>query len=365
MKVAFFLGGLRRGGAESLVYDVCRKRDAAPFDLCCLYRKDDDFSEAFKATGAELIQVPRTGNMLRYLRDLRRAVKAHGIDIVHAQTASNAMVSILALLFTRVKVVTTFHGFSFSNAKGWYRRLVHRGSKRIICVSEFEKQHYIRKWKLPVDNKFRVVYNGIDFTKLDKPQSDPARPLQLDGNTLNMVMVGSFIEGRAQYFVCQALKRLAQMDVPFRMYFVGRKDEAEPERYDRCVAFCEENGLTDKVHFLGNRNDVPWLLRQMDLFFYATDHDTFGIAVIEAMASGLPVLVNDWSVMKEITEDGRWAALYKTGDVEDCVAKLTALAALPAERAKLAQAANGFVRKRYSIENHITALSKVYEEAAL
>ena len=365
MKVAFFLGGLRRGGAESLVYDVCRKRDAAPFDLCCLYRKDDDFSEAFKATGAELIQVPKGGSILKYLLDLRKAIRVHGIDIVHAQTASNAMVSILALLFTHAKVVTTLHGFSFSNAPGWYRRIVYGGSRRVVCVSGYEKQHYVRKWKLPADNKFRVVYNGIDFSKLDHPQPDPAQPLTLDKNALNIIMVGSFIEGRAQYFVCQALQRLVQTDVPFHMYFAGRRDEAEPERYDRCVAFCEQNGLMERVHFLGNRNDVPWLLRQMDLFFYATDHDTFGIAVIEAMASGVPVLVNDWDVMKEITEDGRWATLFKTGDVEDCVAKLTALAALPAERAKLAQAANGFVRRRYSIENHITALSKVYEEAAL
>ena len=365
MKVAFFLGGLRRGGAESLVYDVCRKREAAPFDLCCLYRKDDDFSEAFRAAGAELVQVRRTGNMFRYMRDLRKAVKAHGVDIVHAQTASNALVSILALLFTRVKVVTTFHGFSFSNAPKWYRDFVYAGSMRLVCVSEYQKQHYVNKWKLSGDNKLRVVYNGIDFTKLDRPQPDPARPLQLDGKAFNMVMVGSFIEGRAQYFVCEALRRLSETEVPFQMYFVGRRDQAEPERYDRCVAFCEENGLADRVHFLGNRTDVPWLLRQMDLFFYATDHDTFGIAVIEAMASGLPVLVNDWAVMKEITDDGRWATLFKTGDVEDCVAKLTSLVARPADRRMLAAAAEGFVRERYSIENHITALSKVYEEAAL
>ena len=228
MKVAFFLGSLRRGGAESLVYDICRKRDEAPFDLCCLYRKDDDFSEEFKATGAELVRVPRKGSMLRYMRDLRKAVKAHGVDIVHAQTASNALVSILAFLFTRVKVVTTFHGFSFSDAPAWYRKLVYGGSRRIVCVSGYEKQHYVDKWKLPVDNKLRVVYNGIDFTKLDHSQPDPARPLPLDGNTLNMVMVGSFIEGRAQLFVCRTLQRLAQTDVPFHMYFVASSRAASP-----------------------------------------------------------------------------------------------------------------------------------------
>ena len=359
MKVAFFLGGLRRGGAESLIYDICRKRADAPFDFCVIYRKDDDFSDAFKATGAELVQVKRSGNMLGYMRLLRKAVLSNRIDIVHAQTASNAMVSILALLFTRVKIVTTFHGFSFSNAPLWYRKLVYGGSKRMVCVSEFEKRHYESKWKLPADNKLRVVYNGIDFSKLDDPQPDLAHPVPLDDKVLNMVMVGSFIEGRAQAFACRVLHRLDQQGIPFHMYFAGRRDEAEPWRYDDCVAYCRENGLADKVTFLGNRSDVPWLLRQIDLFFYSTDHDTFGIAVIEAVASGLPVVVNDWDVMKEITNDGKWATLYQTGNEEDCVFKILYW------MERRPEAPVEAVRNRFSIENHIQALNHIYEEALI
>ena len=359
MTVAFFLGGLRHGGAESLVYDICRKRAEAPFDLCILYRKDDDFSDAFRSTGAEMIRVRRTGNMLKYMRALRKAVLDHHIDIVHAQTASNAMVSILALLFTKVKVVTTFHGFSFSDAPKWYRKLVYAGSKRMVCVSEFEKRHYEQKWGLPADNKLRVVHNGIDFSKLDNPQPDLSHPVSVDDQVLNLVMVGSFIEGRAQPFVCRVLHRLDQRGVPFHMYFAGRRDEAEPWRFDDCVAYCRENGLADKVSFLGNRSDIPWLLRQMDLFLYATDHDTFGIAVIEAIASGLPVLVNDWDVMKEVTRDGAWATLFQTGNEEDCVSQILAWT----ERRTEAPA--DAVRTHYSIENHIKALHRIYEEASL
>ena len=359
MKVAFFLGSLKRGGAESLVYDICRKRDRAPFELCCLYRKEDDFADAFQATGAELIRVRRTGSLLKYMRALRKAILDHHIDIVHAQTASNAMVSIFALLFTRVKLVTTFHGFSFSNAPWWYRKLVYGGSKRIVCVSEYEKRHYERKWGLSADNKLRVVHNGIDFSKLDNPIPDLTQPVQVDEKVLNLVMVGSFIEGRAQPFVCRVLHRLDQQGIPFHMYFAGRRDEAEPWRYDDCVSYCRENGLEDKVTFLGNRSDIPWLLRQMDLFLYATDHDTFGIAVIEAIASGLPVLVNDWDVMKEVTRDGEWATLYQTGDEEDCISKIrTWMERRPEAPAEV-------VRSHYSIMNHIQALNRIYEEATL
>jgi len=359
MKVAFFLGSLRHGGAESLVYDICRKRAEAPFDCCVLYRKDDDFSDAFIATEVEMIRVKRNGNMLKYIRALRKAVLDNRIDIVHAQTASNAMVSILAMLFTQVKVVTTFHGFSFSNAPVWYRKLVYGGSKRIVCVSEFEKRHYEQKWKLSPDNKLRVVHNGIDFSKLDNPLPDTAHPVVVDSNVLNLIMVGSFIEGRAQSFVCRVLNLLDRKGVPFHMYFAGRRDEAEPWRFDDCVAYCRESGLTDKVSFLGNRNDIPWLLSRMDLFLYATDHDTFGIAVIEAIAGGLPVVVNDWDVMKEITRDGEWATLYRTGDEDDCVAKILEWA----DRRPLAPA--NAVRNHFSIENHIHTLNRIYEEAVL
>ncbi len=359
MKVAFFLGSLRHGGAESLVYDICRKRDDAPFDLCVLYRKDDDFSEAFRSTGTGMIRVERTGSMLKYMRALRKAVLDSHIDIVHAQTASNAMVSILALLFTRVKAVTTFHGFLFSNAPKWYRKLVYWGSKRIVCVSGYEKSHYERKWGLPADNKLRAIHNGIDFSKLDNPQPDLDNPVSIDGKVLNMIMVGSFIEGRAQSFVCRVLHRLDQQDVPFHMYFAGRRDEAEPWRYDDCVTYCRENGLEDKVSFLGNRSDIPWLLRQMDLFLYASDHDTFGIGVIEAIASGLPVVVNDWDVMKEITRNGEWATLYRTGNEEDCVSKVL-------EWMKSRPNAPAYaVREHFSIENHIQGLNRIYEEATL
>ena len=87
--------------------------------------------------------------------------------------------------------------------------------------------------------------------------------------------------------------------------------------YDECVTYCQQNSLLDKVSFLGSRDDVPTILQQLDAFVYATDHDTFGIGVVEAMAVGIPVFVNDWEVMTEITDNGKFATLYKSKDEKD------------------------------------------------
>ena len=116
----------------------------------------------------------------------------------------------------------------------------------------------------------------------------------------------------------------------------------------------------EKVFFIGNRSDIPWLLRQMDLFLYASDHDTFGIAVLEALAAGTPVLVNDWAVMKEITLDGELAQLYQTGDVDECVAKIRNFAKLNGGDRPDCSRTMAVVRERYSIEGHLRKLNEVY-----
>lgn len=365
MKTALFLGALNRGGAESLVYDVLRRSGSLPFDVCCLYRKEGDYSAEFHETGAQFIKVARTGGMLRYLFALRKAILRNYIDIVHAQTPSNALVCSFALLFTKVAIVTTFHGFPFSDAPKMYRKLVYQRSRKIICVSNYEKSVYEKKWQLPTQNKLCVVFNGIDFSKLDNTAIDTSSILVKDGNTLNMIMVGSFRSGRSQYFVCQVANELNKKSIPFNLYFAGVRVPSEPDRYDSCVDFCTNHGLSEKVHFLGGRNDIPSLLNQMDLFIYATEHDTFGIAVLEAMASALPVVVNDWEVMKEITGHGNYATLYETDNVEDCLSKILALnqkmATAHKEVIDNTSRISKEIREKYSIENHIKGLYSIYK----
>ena len=113
------------------------------------------------------------------------------------------------------------------------------------------------------------------------------------------------------------------------------------------------------VHFLGVRSDVPELLKSMDGFVYSTDHDTFGIAVVEAMAAGLPVVVNDWPVMNEVCGDD--AVYFKSKDPEDCADKIELLLAELPQRKEAARKNAEIVRRKYSIESYIERLAKIYE----
>ena len=173
-------------------------------------------------------------------------------------------------------------------------------------------------------------------------------------------MVGNFVRGREQNTVCQFLKLLKEAGVPFDFYFVGRKSESEPWLYDDCVAYCQEHQLLNCVHFLGGRGDVPAILKQLDAFVYSTDHDTFGIAVIEAIAAGVPTFVNDWEVMVEITQQGRWATIYKTKDAADLFNKFITFVDHKEHYKQQACSHAKDVRSTYSIEQHMLALSNLY-----
>lgn len=356
MKVAFYIGTLNRGGAETLLADIL-SQEVLPFDPVCVYRREGNLSEAFHGSSFPMVKIARKKSWLLYVWRLRQFFKREGVDVVHAQTSLNAIIAIICTLFTKIKVVNTFHGFSFAHAPKVLRWIVFKGCDRLVFVSQYEQDYYLQRGSFGAEGKCVVAYNGIRFEKfglLAEPSTD--------NKPLNMCMVGSFGEGRNHLFVCQALKSLKDKGINYQFYFVGAARESERAIYDNCVSYCKEHELLEQVHFVGLSNEVPKLLLTMDAFLYATRHDSFGIAVIEAIASGLPTFVNDWDVMREITNEGDYATLYRTNDVDSVVNHIEQFANNRTRYWEQAHLAALSVREKYSIEQHIEKLNHQYCE---
>ncbi|MBP1637759.1 MAG: glycosyltransferase, partial [Bacteroidetes bacterium] len=180
-----------------------------------------------------------------------------------------------------------------------------------------------------------------------------------DESTILIGSVGNFNEVRDQFTLCHLARLLSEQNIDFHLIFAGKRVDNISERYDNCVDYCKEHNLLSHVHFLGSRQDVPNILSQLNAFIYASDHDTFGIAVVEAMAVGVPVFVNDWEVMTEITEDGKLATLYITKDENDLVEKFKLFLQNKEEYKQKALKAASYVRQKYSIEKHIDQLKEL------
>ena len=368
MKVAYLFGSLNRGGTETLFLDVFRNASKASFEFIGIHRKNGAYQEEFYAAGPKMVLLtPKRFRYVRYLMQLRRLLKSENISIVHAQHWLDGIYAWLATIGTDIRVINTFHGyFPMKGINGSLCRMSIRMADEMCFVSKYEQEWYQKQMRI-ADEKCHVIFNGVDFGKIDRAVSqDPI----VKSKMIKLCMVGNFVEVRDHITLVKALAKVdSQKSIAdsFDFFFIGKRSEDYSYIYDECVRICEEN-MMKNVHFLGGRGDVPALLKEMDGFVYSTDHDTFGIAVVEAMAAGLPIVVNDYAVMKEVCgeEESNYVIYYRSKDIDSCVEAIQQLqrdiSSSSAEFKQRCAHNSEYVRERYSIESYIKRLSHIYSE---
>jgi len=365
--IAFILGNLNRGGAETLILDVFRNAHWQDKQLLCVYRREGLMKADFLATGKPVICCPwEKGHTWMYVRQLRQLFKQHGVTHVHSQLHMDGMYAWLASIGLGIRVVNTYHGYD--DLRNWKVRILSQLMMFVaddLCfVSHAQMSFYEAHYWLP-KHKTHVLYNGIDFNQrlgnLEGEKLTSNQPWKLG-------MVGNFGNVRSHIVVAKAIQMLAQRGIKnFDFYFVGSRWEQEAELYDHCVAFCEQHNL-NHVHFLGARKDVPSILKQLDGFVYSTALDTFGIAIVEAIAMEVPVVVNDHEVLKEVCRTlhgDSMVRFYKTNQADDCADKIEQLLAdLSTNIEQVKKSCKEYacaVREQYSIDAHLAQLETIYK----
>src|SRR5207248_772983 len=119
-----------------------------------------------------------------------------------------------------------------------------------------------------------------------------------------------------------------------------------PERA-RAEALARELGVHGDVRFLGEQLDVARLLAQADLFLLPSDSESFGLAALEAMSCGVPVVASRIGGLPEVVKDGETGLLVPPGDGGAFTIAATALLADPARREKMAKAARADALARF------------------
>ena len=325
LKVVFLLGSLNRGGTETLLLDMFKVNTLPLFESFCVYRKPGMLENDFINTNVTVLKFSSGRNPLNYILKLRNFIQQNEIQIVHAQQYIDAFYAYIATIGLKTKLVQTFHGYDYSISdfgKFILKFIIHKTHANFY-VSKNTMEYYTKEYKLDLKLQ-HVVYNGISYDKfLDTSLSKTGirNEVNIDKNIKFFGSVGSFVPVRDQLTICKFLKLLKDTGTEFHFIFIGKKSDAYPDLYNKCIEFCKRNNLTANVSFLGVRNDVPEILKQLDAFVYSSDHDTFGIAVIEAISAAIPVFVNDWSVMLEVTDNGKLANIYQTKNENDLLLK--------------------------------------------
>ena len=154
-----------------------------------------------------------------------------------------------------------------------------------------------------------TITNGCDVAAV-AGRAGAARRLRRRDGRLVVGMVARLDPIKDQATLIRAFAEIAQVHPRAELWLIG-----DGERAWQLCDLAAAQGVADRVVFWGPRSDVPELLGQMDVFAFSTTRDEgFGIALIEAMAAGLPVVASDVPACREVLEDGAAGVLVPAGD---------------------------------------------------
>ncbi|MGI8654403.1 MAG: glycosyltransferase [Pyrinomonadaceae bacterium] len=366
-RVLHVLDTLARGGAQMLMLDVCRNASANNLKLTLVATGGGDLEKDFRASGVDFISLPRRSPLdLKLIAQLRKIIRERRIQIVHSHQAVEALPAYLATLGTGVKRVLSFHGGAFDTRNRMALNFLVPRMDGNISVSKGYLARLEEAEKFNVKKNFRVIHNGVDAKRLDA--ANRRRPLRaeldLSDSDLLLGMTGNFypIVKKDQLTICKALPQVFASAPHAHFAFVGGRSGTAPELFDDCVNYCREQGIDDRVHFLGKRSDVADVLASLDIFCFSSLEDTFGIAVVEAMMMGLPVVVSDIPPLIEVSGAGIYARTFRVQDADDLAQKLLQLIKDESARRELGAKAKKWALQEFGIDTHIARLNNLYKD---
>jgi glycosyltransferase involved in cell wall biosynthesis len=352
---------------------VCRNARAAGLDLTFVATGGGDLEADFAASGVDYVRLQRKLPIdPRLVWQLRRVIKERGVRIVHAQQAVEAIHLWLATRGTGVKCVLSLQNYILDEKNRHATKFIVPKMDAVCPVSAAMQEWFRTGEGFRITDKYHVLHNGVDLNRLGTTRAAGASTLReelgLDENHQLLGMVGNFYPDarKDQWTVCRALPPvMAQFPLAHHIFVGGLYPGAE-DYHSRCVNFCRENGLTNRVHFVGQRSDIPDLLRELDLFVFSSLHEGLPVAAVEALLLGVPMIVSDIPPLLEVVGTGSpagpCAEIFRTGDAADLAATLLSLLDNRAHLRELGEKGRTQTPQRFSIEAHLQTLRALYEQ---
>jgi glycosyltransferase involved in cell wall biosynthesis len=305
---------------------------------------------------------------------VRRAARRHRADVLHANSIRSGIVLGLA----RPSAVTVVHVRDclppgpLTTAT---MRLIGATATTIIANS-----HYTARWVRAASPgaSVEVVHNAVDLERFDPARIDRerarARIGELAGDRaphrLLLGVVAQITPWKGQDTAIEALRLTVEQGIDAQLLLIGSAKFVAPStRLDnegflaRLRQRIGQAGLEDRVSWLGEREDVPELMRALDILLLPSREEPFGRALIEAMALGVPVLATNVGGPTEIIADGREGYLLPPEQPQAWASAIGSIARTPGLGEELGRAGRTRVQGAFSVEHHTEAILAAYRRA--
>lgn len=288
------------GGVERVVKETTTRlsKKGLKIEIWCTGSKNE--MQSWRGLTVKVFSSLLLSLSISTIKELKNSQEKFNIIHIHGTSNLYPLTMLIALKDWQKVVVSPHYHPTGSNLlfrilKPVYDRFIvsayMRKVNKIICVSRTEKEILIDKFKLPRD-KIEVIYNGVDIEKIRSFKSKRI-PNQ---NEVSILYFGRLEKYKNVHMAIEALKYLPDT---FVLYIVGRGPYEKELR-----KLTQKLGLEKRVKFLGflPEEELYTLLHSIDVVVNLSDIEAFGIMVIESLAAGKPVIVNNKLGLKELAE---------------------------------------------------------------
>lgn len=286
-------------------------------------------------------KLERRGLLLSFLtaRKLAAIIDANRVDVVHLHWTNDIPTAVLAKLISRrkPKLVQTRNMTMTRFKDDVYHRWLYKNLDMMLPVTRQVKAQLEKFIPEDVRPKIEVLYMGAESPELiDEQTKQKLREQYGLGDAFTVGIVGRIEQGKGQYLVIDAVRQLIAEGKNVQALIVGHAME---EAYLKTLkAEVERNNLQDKIVFTGFSREAQKLMQLCDTVVLATESETFGLVLIEAMRCGIAVIGTDNAGPLEIIDDGKTGLLFEKNSSESLARKIEMLLADDALKRSLADA---------------------------
>lgn len=284
-----------------------------------------------------------------------------GLDIIHVHYAiPHAISAYLAREMVKkrdVKTVVTLHGTDITivGSDPSYERITRFGLEKadgITAVSEYLRRETVATFK--TTQPIEVIPNFVDLRRFrDGDRRVPC--IRRRDDELIVMHVSNFRPVKRVLDLVRAFAIVSKI-APATLVMVGDGPDRPPAE-----ALARELGVADSVRFLGSQDAVERILPAADLFVLPSKFESFGLAALEAMACGIPVLASSAGGLPEVIEDGKTGMLCTVGDVDCLAAQMASLLRDPEKMRTLGAAAKKKTHEVYALERVLPQYEAFYD----
>ena len=363
MKILHIINGLTMGGAENLLVGLAGEQIVRGHDVFVAPLVCPDYTpvrEKMESKGVHIIPFSSKGSVYNpyFIIKIARAIRGYDVVHVHLFPALYWAGFAKLLSFTAPPLVYTEHS---TNNKRRNNIVLHAVDKfvyqyaydKIVACSYKALETYTEAY--PNVKHVCAINNGVDTNICKEAEPYSKRDLLgIDENSFVVTMVARFMIMKHQDTIVEAISKLPNH---FHVVFVGGQENETG--LVKVKKMAEVMKITDRVHFLYIRKDVPRILKTSDVIVMASDYEGLSLSSIEGMAAGKPFVATNVNGLREVVEGA--GILFENRDANS-LAKI--LCRLDSDKSYYSSIANECAKRalEYDISKTVNNYLSVYQE---